>query len=123
MDLNASCPRGPLVASCEAATLPRAWRTTFEEQGSDMTTDRTLRTLVCLLGILVLAILAGAGAASAAPAGDLPPSISSDKADSSPGEVVVLTGARWQPDELVRVRVNDDAGSTWSRDVDLNAGA
>jgi len=31
---------------------------------------------------------------------------------------VILTGGNWQPGEQVHIRVNDDAGETWRRDVD-----
>src|SRR5206468_2138560 len=53
--------------------------------------------------------------------GDFSPAIWSDKADYSPGEHVVLSGNNWQPGESVHVTVNDDAGSTWNRDVDVTA--
>jgi hypothetical protein len=45
-----------------------------------------------------------------------PPTISSDKADYAPGELVTLTGANWQGDDQVRIIVNDDWGSSWRRD-------
>jgi hypothetical protein len=50
-----------------------------------------------------------------------PPTIRSDKADYGPGETVVLTGQNWAPSEVVHIRVNDDQGETWRRDVDLIA--
>jgi hypothetical protein len=34
---------------------------------------------------------------------------------------VVLTGSNWQPGESVHINVNDEAGRTWSRDVDVTA--
>ena len=49
------------------------------------------------------------------------PTISSDKADYPPGGTVVLTGSNWQPGESVNIFVNDDAGKTWSRSVDVTA--
>ena len=49
------------------------------------------------------------------------PTISSDKDDYPPGGTVVLTGANWQPGEMVHIRVNDNQGETWRRDVDLIA--
>ncbi|MDQ3044667.1 MAG: Ig-like domain-containing protein, partial [Chloroflexota bacterium] len=52
-----------------------------------------------------------------------PPSIVSDKADYAPGELVTLTGANWAPGETVNIYVNDDWGSTWSRNVDVTADA
>ncbi|MBA2313409.1 MAG: hypothetical protein H0V97_11520, partial [Actinobacteria bacterium] len=48
--------------------------------------------------------------------------ISSDRGDYAPGETVALSGSNWQPGELVHIRVNDDQGKTWSRDVDVIAG-
>jgi PKD repeat protein len=51
------------------------------------------------------------------------PTISSDKPDYAPGELVTLTGANWQPGETVHIYVNDDWGSTWSRNVDVLADA
>ncbi len=49
------------------------------------------------------------------------PTIQSDQADYPPGGTVVLTGSGWQPDESVNISVNDDAGKTWSRNVDVTA--
>ena len=49
------------------------------------------------------------------------PTISSDKDDYPPGGAVILTGTNWQPGEIVHIRVNDDAGETWRRDVDVIA--
>ena len=51
------------------------------------------------------------------------PSITSDKADYAPGELVTLTGAGWQPGETVHIFVNDDWGSSWTRSVDVTADA
>jgi hypothetical protein len=53
------------------------------------------------------------------PAG--PPTITSDKPDYAPGELVTLTGASWQPGESVNIDVNDDQGQTWRRNVDVVA--
>ena len=88
-----------------------------------MTTDRfpKARTLVCVLAMLLLASLASAGGAMAMPAYEPAPSVSSDKADYAPGELVTLSGASWGAGEVVHIRVNDDAGSSWSRDVDVTA--
>ncbi|HEY3335388.1 MAG TPA: hypothetical protein VGK16_09170, partial [Candidatus Limnocylindrales bacterium] len=47
--------------------------------------------------------------------------ITSDKADYAPGELVTLAGAGWQPGESVHIFVNDDWGSSWSRNVDVTA--
>ena len=52
-----------------------------------------------------------------------PPTLSSDKADYAPGEMVTLTGQNWQPGETVHIFVNDDAGQTWYRHVDVTAAA
>jgi MBG domain (YGX type) len=52
---------------------------------------------------------------------DWAPSVWSDKADYAPGERVTLNGAHWQPDETVHIRVNDDTGASWDRDVDVTA--
>src|ERR1041385_1523388 len=49
------------------------------------------------------------------------PTISSDKADYAPGELVTLTGGNWAAGESVHIYVNDEKGSTWSRDVDVTA--
>jgi hypothetical protein len=77
--------------------------------------------VVTLLALLVAAGLAGTARADIPTSGDFAPSVWSDKADYSPGETVSLSGANWQPGESVHLRVNDDAGSTWSRDVDITA--
>ena len=50
-----------------------------------------------------------------------PPTIASDKPDYEPGETVVLRGENWVAGELVHIRVNDDQGETWRRDVDVIA--
>jgi Bacterial Ig domain len=49
--------------------------------------------------------------------------IRSNKADYAPGARVTLTGSNWQPGESVRIAVNDGAGKTWSRNVDVRADA
>ena len=51
------------------------------------------------------------------------PTIQSDLEDYPPGGLVTLTGANWQPGESVHIFVNDDFGSTWSRNVDVTADA
>jgi VCBS repeat-containing protein len=63
--------------------------------------------------------------ASAAPsvAPAAAPTISSDKADYAPGELVTLAGSNWHAGESVHISVNDSAGSTWSRSVDVVADA
>src|SRR5215213_2707206 len=86
-----------------------------------MTRTYPSRALACLLGVLLIAFLASAGSAAAYVAYDSPPTISSDQADYVPGARVTLTGTHWQPGESVHIRVNDDAGEAWSRDVDVTA--
>src|SRR3954463_4416980 len=87
---------------------------------------------VLLAALIAVAALVGSTSAHAdgRAGGDFSPAIWSDKADYSPGEHVVLSGANWQPGESVHVTVNDDAGSTgnrdgagstWNRDVDVVA--
>ena len=51
------------------------------------------------------------------------PTIQSDKADYAPGELVTLTGGNWQAGESVNIVVNDDAGQTWNRNVNVTADA
>jgi hypothetical protein len=51
------------------------------------------------------------------------PTIASDLADYPPGGLVTLTGTGWQPGESVHIFVNDDWGSSWSRNVDVVADA
>jgi len=68
-----------------------------------------------------LTALAFASSSNAAVESPPPPSVWSDKADYAPGELVTLSGADWAPGEAVHIRVNDDAGETWRRDVDVTA--
>src|SRR4051812_18292103 len=49
------------------------------------------------------------------------PTITSDRADYSPGDAVVLSGANWQPGEVVHLFVDDEDGHMWSRSVDVTA--
>jgi hypothetical protein len=74
-----------------------------------------------LFAMVLLAALAFASAGRAAVESPPPPQIWSDKADYAPGEMVTLSGANWAVGESVHIRVNDDAGQTWSRDVDVTA--
>ena len=73
--------------------------------------------------VLALTFFAFVGNARATIESPPPPQIWSDKADYAPGETVVLSGANWAPGDSVHIRVNDDAGATWSRDVDVIADA
>jgi hypothetical protein len=50
-----------------------------------------------------------------------PPTIKSDLPDYPPGATVSLTGSHWYPGEPVHIFVNDDWGSSWSRDADVVA--
>lgn len=50
-----------------------------------------------------------------------PPAIVSDQADYPPGGLVTLNGANWAAGEKVHIFVNDLAGQSWSRDVDVTA--
>jgi hypothetical protein len=78
-----------------------------------------------IAAIIAIAALIGSASAHAdVPAsGDFSPAIWSDKADYSPGEHVVLIGTNWQAGETVHITVNDSAGSTWDRSVDVTADA
>src|SRR3954471_1642517 len=85
----------------------------------------SLQYLLLLVALLSLAALGWSASASAdVPApGDFSPSVWSDKADYSPGEHVLLSGSNWAAGESVHITVNDDAGSTWNRAVDVTADA
>jgi hypothetical protein len=78
-------------------------------------------TAFALFALVLLTALAFASSSKAAVESPAPPSVWSDKADYAPGELVTLSGASWAPGEPVHIRVNDDAGQTWSRDVDVTA--
>src|SRR5215203_799965 len=93
----------------------------------DMRT-RLMRSKISLLFIVCAALLAFAGTAMALtsdPSGttSASPTITSDKADYAPGELVTLTGGNWQPGESVNIKVNDTYGASWSRNVDVTADA
>src|SRR5919202_1215599 len=80
-------------------------------------------TLAGLLALLIATAFGGVAKAEVIANTDFAPQIWSDKADYAPGELVTLTGSQWQPNESVHIYVNDDTGSTWSRDVDVTADA
>src|SRR5215208_1563176 len=99
-------------------------RGNHEERTTDMRTS--LRSKVALLFIAFAALLAFPAMASALvsdPSGTTPlsPTITSDKADYAPGELVTLSGGNWQPGESVHINVNDTYGASWSRNVDVTA--
>src|SRR5215204_2820349 len=76
-----------------------------------------LRSKVTLLFIVVAALVAIPAMAFALGS----PTIQSDKADYSPGELVTLSGSGWQAGESVHIVVNDDEGQTWSHTADVTA--
>ncbi len=49
------------------------------------------------------------------------PTITSDKEDYAPGELVTLTGSNWQPGESVHINVDDDQTKTWVRNINVTA--
>jgi hypothetical protein len=95
---------------------------TLSTSGITGTQARRISTIVSAVALLFLLVVSGVASASPLP-GDPPPSIGSDKADYAPGSAVVLTGANWEPGEVVHVQVNDDQGMSWSRDADVTAAA
>jgi hypothetical protein len=85
-----------------------------------------LRSKVTLLFIVCAALLSVAGTAiaiTADPSGNTAPAptIQSDKDLYTAGELVTLTGSGWQAGESVNIVVNDDAGQTWNRNVNVTA--
>ena len=86
-----------------------------------------LRSKVTLLFLAFAVMLAVGGTAMALTTDtsgtttSASPTISSDKDDYAPGELVTLTGGNWQPGESVRIVVNDTYGATWKRDVNVTA--
>src|SRR5436190_7938822 len=87
-----------------------------------MTGKRSKRTSILLVLAVVLSGFASAIALPASAQETASPTISSDKADYSPGEHVTLTGANWAPGETVNIDVNDNDGQTWRHTVDVTAG-
>jgi hypothetical protein len=86
-------------------------------------TSGRVRRLVAftLFALCIFTALTIASTSKAAIDSPAPPQVWSDKADYAPGEQVTLSGANWALGEAVHIRVNDDAGQTWSRDVDVTA--
>jgi VCBS repeat-containing protein len=88
--------------------------------GPRRTRRRATAVLVAPL-IVFAAALAVAGLPGQASAGIGTPTISSDRPDYAPGETVTLNGDGWGMGEVVHIEVNDSAGQTWSREVDVTA--
>src|SRR4051812_5370515 len=87
--------------------------------------SRAGMTLIGLI-LMLLAVVPAAKADIYGPAdthnpADFAPMVWSDKADYAPGEHVTLNGEHWTPGETVHIRVNDDTGASWDRDVDVTA--
>lgn len=91
-----------------------------------------LRSKISLLFVVcaaLLAIPAMAMALTTDTSGDTSattspsPTITSDKADYAPGELVTLTGSGWNDGESVNIKVNDTYGASWSHNVDVTADA
>src|SRR5436305_11420529 len=79
-----------------------------------------LASLTCAF-VALFAFSGGAGAMVGTGGAGTAPWISSDMPDYPPGALVTLISQNWQPGEAVHINVNDDAGQTWSRNVDLTA--
>ena len=82
---------------------------------------RVGRMALALALVLAAALAAGGALSSGAAAALGAPSVSSDRADYAPGDTVTLRGSGWGVGEVVHINVNDNAGQTWSRDVDVTA--
>jgi hypothetical protein len=61
----------------------------------------------------------GAPSADASPA----QAIQIEESNDAAGKTVTLTGSNWQPGESVHVKLTDDQGKTWSRNVGVTADA
>jgi hypothetical protein len=61
----------------------------------------------------------GAPSADASPA----QAIQIQESNDAAGKTVTLTGSNWQPGESVHVKLTDDQGKTWSRNVRVTADA
>src|SRR5215218_3567095 len=76
---------------------------------------------ITALSALVVAGSAFASAAEGTSTTSAAPTVSSDKADYAPGELVTLHGSNWTAGESVHINVNDTLGQTWVRNVDVTA--
>jgi putative hemolysin len=85
--------------------------------------QRARAFLFSIFAALVAAFAFSGAALATVDEGTTPPSISSDKADYAPGELVTLRGSHWRAGETVTIDVNDDQGQTWRRTVDVTADA
>ena len=87
---------------------------------NSLSNSATYRALCAVLAAVIaisgLSLLTASSAAAEAA-----PSVTSDKGDYAPGEVVTLTGADWQPGESVHLTIDDELGRTWQRQVDVVA--
>jgi hypothetical protein len=79
-----------------------------------------LISTICAL-VALFAFVGNAGAVTRTGGTGTDPWIASELPDYPPGATVNLMGGSWQPSESVHIRINDDAGQTWSRDVDVTA--
>ena len=86
-----------------------------------LTPTITARTSLLVLLSMIFAMLAPIVASPVQ--AETTPTITSDKLDYAPGELVTLTGAGWQEGESVHITVDDDQTKSWKRDVDVVADA
>ena len=115
---------GPLDRPPVPATLPEPDNHDLIEAVSMPPRLLTIvRVLACAFAVLVAGPVAGASAMPATVETGLTPTIVSDKADYAPGETVTLTGNHWPAGERVAIVVNDDAGASWRREVEVVAAA
>src|SRR6476659_2455028 len=90
-------------------------------------TSRFMRRFVATAALTVLTVALASGAAAPAfgmgtdGGSTTNPTIQSDQADYPPGATVTLTGANWQPGEVVHIVVDDTNGHTWSFSDDVTA--
>jgi VCBS repeat-containing protein len=82
---------------------------------------RATAALVAPLIVLAAALVIAGALPGQASAGIGTPTIQSDRPDYAPGDTVTLNGDGWGMGEVVHIEVNDSAGQTWSRQVDVTA--